>query len=122
MVDGDDNGVIGLVATRLHRIIKHFTPVDAVHSGIGLFASVKRWEALDPQVKQWIEQAARLSGEQGAVEFDALVKQAFDALPGLGVQVHGPDDSFRSAAEQVIKEMEGEYWPAGLVAKIRDVR
>ena len=119
LVDGQDNGVLDSLDAGYFEAQRHYTPLDYIHSGIGLWMSPTAWAATSEEQRGWLIEAARAAGEEGAAQHDAAMKAAMAELPSLGVELTEPDiESFRFVRGRMIEEMEGQAWPEGLAAEI----
>ena len=119
LVDGQDNGVIDSIGAGYFEAQGHFTPLDYIHSGVGIWMSPTAWAGMSEEQQGWLREAARMAGEEGAAEHDAAMEAALAELPGLGVEVTEPDrESFRFVHDQMIEGMDGTAWPEGLAAEI----
>ena len=119
LVDGQDNGVIDTLEAGYFEAQDHYTPLDYIHSGIGVWISPTAWASLSEERQGWLREAARRAGERGAEAHDSATADAMAALSGLGVEVTEPDiERFLPVRERMIEAMEGDAWPAGLAAEI----
>ena len=119
VVDGQDNGVIDFVGSGYAEANKHLTPLDYIHSGLGLWMSPGRWDAMTEEQRGWLTEAAARAGEEGRALHEGEMAAAFEALDGLGVTVTQPDiDAFRAAVAPWIEGADGEAWEEGLYERI----
>lgn len=123
MVDGEDNGVMNLVAGSNKKVIKHFTPINWNRSGVGAWISETTWQSFSEQEKDWIQRASLRSSEQAATAYDDDLSQSMGELKEFGITVHEPElDGFLPATKQVVEKFEGDLWPSGLVAEIQSIK
>lgn len=119
VVDGQDNGIIDFVGGGYAEANKFFAPIDYIHSGIGLWMSPDRWNALSAEQQGWVKEAAAAAGQEGRAIHDQMMADAFAKLEDLGVTVTAPDmDAFRASVTKMVSGMDGKAWPEGLYATI----
>lgn len=120
MVDGEDNGVINLVAGPNVKVIKHFTPINWSRSGVAAWISVHTWNELTKQQKQWITEASAIAAKESKFDYEIRLKEAYAKLPELGIALHRPDiESFKRAVAGFETKYDGTAWPLGLADKVR---
>ncbi|NND92417.1 MAG: TRAP transporter substrate-binding protein [Granulosicoccus sp.] len=123
MVDGEDNGVINLVAGSNIKVIRHFTPINWNRSGVAAWISEHTWKTLTGEQRQWIMDASTRSAESSRLDYDQAMETAMRELTESGITLHEPDlTSFAKAAATMEKAYEGTVWPAGLAASVRALR
>ena len=119
VVDGQDNGVIDFVGSGYAEANKHLTPLDYIHSGLGLWMSPDRWDAMSEEQRGWLTAAAERAGTEGRAVHEEEMAAAMDALDGLGVTVTEPDmQAFRDAIAPWIAGADGNAWEPGLYERI----
>jgi TRAP-type C4-dicarboxylate transport system substrate-binding protein len=119
VVDGQDNGVIDFVGSGYAEANKHLTPLDYIHSGLGLWMSPDRWGSMTEEQRGWLTAAAERAGAEGEAIHAAEMEEAMASLGGLGVTVTEPDlDAFRAAIDPWIRGADGQAWEAGLYERI----
>ncbi|MEZ5652814.1 MAG: TRAP transporter substrate-binding protein [Burkholderiaceae bacterium] len=123
MVDGQSNGIGDIYRPDLHPNgdppLRHVTPLDWVHTGLGLWMSASRWAGLGEPERAWVRQAAERAQADGAIEAKQRMARAIAGLPAFGITLTEPDrDSFLFAKQVVTDAFEGRDWPKGWVAAI----
>jgi TRAP-type C4-dicarboxylate transport system substrate-binding protein len=122
LVDGDDNGIDIVNERGLGEVAKHFTPLNYVHSSIGIFMSGELWAKYDAKQRAWFTEAATVVRREQP-PYAAMIEQEYARAKAKGIVVVEPDlGEFRAAAAKVIEEFDGKMWPAGLYKKIQDIR
>jgi TRAP-type transport system periplasmic protein len=123
LVDGQDNGITDTVAAGYIEVQKYFVPIDYLHSGIGVWISVKRWSSLTPQQQTWLTQAASDVGLAAKSSYASEVNDALAKAKAKGVQIVEVDKSgFQRIGTELINAKDGIDWPKGLADRIRAVR
>jgi TRAP-type transport system periplasmic protein len=123
VVDGQDNGSIDFLGAGYGDIQKSYTPLDYIHSAVGIWTSGKRWAQLSDQQKAWLKTAAAKAGEDGKALHARAMEQAMAGIAAKGVTVTRPDlAAFRAASRTVITEFDGKLWPQDLFAKIEAIK
>ncbi len=123
MVEGEDNGVMNLVASSNANVIKHFTPINWNRAGVAAWISEITWQSLTEQEKDWVLRAAQLSSEQAAGAYDSELSQSMEKLIEFGIEVHEPEiEGFLPATEKIVETFEGKDWPSGMVVEIQNLQ
>ncbi|MEZ5652816.1 MAG: TRAP transporter substrate-binding protein [Burkholderiaceae bacterium] len=119
-VDGQDNGLLDFVRAKvLVKTHKHFSAVNWIHSGIGIWVSDAAWNRLSAEQRRWLKDTVQEAAAEGETIFAAEMARALERLPELGIKVTTPElDSFRFVKTRIVAELEGQQWPSGLVARI----
>lgn len=123
MVDGQDNGIVDVVAAGYTEVQKYYSPIDYLYSGIIVAMSGKRWASLTAAQKAMVEQAvaetraARIAAFKKDVE-DAIVKAKAKGMIFVDVDKSG----FQNVGTQLIQAKDGVDWPKGLAARIDAIR
>ena len=123
LVDGQDNGIVDVVAAGYTEVQKYYSPIDYLYSGIIVAMSGKRWASLTPQQKAMVEQAvtetktARIAAYGKDVE-DAIAKAKAKGMIFVEVDKSG----FQKVGAQLIEAKDGVDWPKGLAARIAAIR
>lgn len=66
--------------------------------------------------------ASLRSATESKADYENALVNAMRALTESGIIVHAPDiSSFVQATDSMEKEYEGNVWPAGLAAEIREL-
>lgn len=122
-VDGQDNGFDLSIPPRFHEAAKFWSATDHVLELVGFFVSERFWRTLSAADRELFKTASR---EAGAVTTDLTRKldtDGIEILKAAGVNYVVPDRAaFRAAVAGVETELEGKMWPAGLVAKLRQMQ
>lgn len=121
-VDGAENNPPSFTTNKHYEVCKHFS-LDA-HTRIPdvLLMSTKIWDTLDPQVQQWVQQAADESSEFERKLWAEKTVESLEQARAEGVTVHEVDQSlFAEKVQPMYKELSDERLKA-LVKRIREVR
>jgi TRAP-type C4-dicarboxylate transport system substrate-binding protein len=122
MVDGDDNGMINLFERGLLEVLRYHTPINYVHSGIGIYMSAHTWAKLTAQQRGWAQKAVSMLDEERKPYSEAMALY-FAKAKAKGIKIVEPEmDKFRGPAAEVVAEFDGKFWPKGLYKKIQDIR
>ncbi len=123
LVDGQDNGIFDVVAAGYTEVQDYFTPLDYLHSGMGVWMSGAKWQSLTEQQQQWVRQAADAAYADARAVYDKELKEAFAAAKDKGLTIVEPDvAAFRAASRPVIEGMDGKAWPAGMYDDINGMK
>jgi len=123
LVDGQDNGIVDVVAAGYVEVQRYYSPIDYLHSGIGVWVSQKRWQSLDARQQAWLSQAQQATGEQLTKAFALSVDKAVQQAKDKGMQFLDVDRSgFQAVGARLIDERDGQDWPQGLAQRIRDLK
>jgi tripartite ATP-independent transporter DctP family solute receptor len=123
LVDGQENGIVDVVAAGYVDVQKYFMPLDYIQSGIGTWVSGKRWASLSPQQQGWMLEAAKQADAQSRAAYDKEMADAVAKAKAKGMQFVDIDRSgFEKAAAELIAAKDGKDWPAGLADKVRAIR
>ncbi len=121
VVDAQDNGIIDIGNTG-KSALKHVTPINWARSGVGLFFSEQKWNELSTQQHEWIIQAASVANISSEQEFKRLMAESWKRLEHMEIQVTKPDlTGFLHATDIIVEKYEGDWWPTGLVNRIRKI-
>jgi TRAP-type transport system periplasmic protein len=122
LVDGQENGIIDVVAAGYVEVQKYFMPLDYIQSGIGVWISGKRWASLSAQQQGWLLEAAKKADAESRVAYDKELADAIAKAKAKGMIFVDIDRSgFEKAAAGLIAAKDGKDWPAGLADRIRAI-
>lgn len=124
LVDGQDNGIVDVVAAGYTAVQKYYVPIDYMFTGLALWMNGRRFEALTPQQQGWIADAAKRTATERAAGLARDTDAAYAAAKAKGMEVVADLDlkGFREAGAKVAAESEGKAFAAGLPARIGAVR
>jgi TRAP-type C4-dicarboxylate transport system substrate-binding protein len=122
MVEGDDNGI----ATQLERgtieVLKFYTPIHYVHSGVALFMSAKTWATLTPKQQEAAREAVRRV-DKAHEPFEKVMEDYLARARKQGLNVVEADlAAFQRSAEAVTVKFDGKFWPEGLRSRIQSIQ
>lgn len=120
-VDGAENNPPSFTTNKHYEVCKHFTK-DA-HTLIPdvLLMSTPIWGTLDPQVQQWVQQAADESSEFQRKLWAEKTIESLEQAKAEGVTVHEVDQSlFAEKVQPMYEELDNEMLKA-LIRRIREV-
>lgn len=121
MVDGDDNGIVTLFGRGLMEVLKYHTPINYVHSGLGIYISGDTWKKLDGRQQEWTQKAAAMV-DQGQEPFDEMMNRYFNKAREKGITILEPDmASFQAPAQKIIEKYDGKFWPKGMYERIHNI-
>jgi TRAP-type C4-dicarboxylate transport system substrate-binding protein len=122
MVDGDDNGIINLHERGLLEVLKYHTPINYVHSGLGIFMSGHTWNKLNQEQRRWAQKSVNMVYE-GQKPYAEMMADYMKKAKGKGVKIVEPDiPKFQALASEVVAKSDGKFWPAGLYKRIHDIQ
>lgn len=122
MVDGDDNGIINLFERGLLEVLRYHTPINYVHSGLGIFMSGHTWTKLTGQRRGWAQKAVTME-DQRHKSYSEMMALYMEKAEAKGIKIVEPDMAkFQPGAMEVVAEFDGKFWPKGLYQKIQDIR
>lgn len=123
LVEGQDNGIIDIVAAGWLPVQKFYSAIDYMHSGIGVWMSGKRWDALTAEQKTWATEAAARTFAENKVLFPKQLAEAVAKAKAAGMTFVEPDRAaFRTAARPMIDKLDGKLWPKGLYDRINKLK
>jgi TRAP-type transport system periplasmic protein len=123
LVDGQENGIVDVVAAGWTEVQKYYMAIDYQQSGIGVWMSGAKWNSLTDQQRGWLLEAAKKAGIEGAAAYQKELADAIAAAKKKGMEFIDTDKSgFIKASEPMVKEKEGTVWPKGLVEKIQAIK
>ena len=99
IVDGAENNLPSFTTNKHYEVCKHFVLDGHTRVPDMLLISTKVWEALDPQVQQWVQQAASESAEYQRELWRAMTLDAIEKAKAEGVTIYEVDT--RAFAEKV---------------------
>ncbi len=122
LVDGQDNGIVDVVAAGYTEVQKYYSPIDYLYSGIIVAMAGKRWASLTPEQKAMVEQAV---AETRATRIAAFRKDVDDAIAKAKAKgmifVDVDKSGFQKVGAQLIQAKDGVDWPKGLAARIEAI-
>lgn len=121
MVDGAENNPPSFLSSRHYEIAKHFSLDEHTRIPDMVIFSKPIWDALSPEVRQWVEQAAAESVEFQRQLWQEKTEEALKTVAAAGVQIHHPDKApFLQATAPMYAGLDDPRISA-LVKRIRDV-
>ena len=120
LCDGQDNDVVSSYTSGFGEVLKYFTEIDYIQQSLVMWFSDISWNKLTEEEQGWLNQAiAETYEEYGQVVRDSYAS-AKQALIDAGVEFCDVDvDSFKNAAAEAVKSMDGVLFTAGLYDQIR---
>lgn len=123
LVEGQDNGIIDVVAAGWVEVQKYYMPIDYQQSGMGVWMSGSKWTSLNDQQKGWVLEAAKRAGLDGRAVYERELEDAIAQAKKKGMEFIAVDKSgFIKASESMVTEKEGTVWPKGLVERIKAIK
>jgi tripartite ATP-independent transporter DctP family solute receptor len=104
IVDGAENNLPSFTTNKHYEVCKHFALDGHTRVPDMLLISTKVWEGLDPQVQQWVQQAASESAEYQRELWQAMTVEAMEKAKAEGVTIYEVDTS--AFAEKVAPMLE----------------
>lgn len=124
IVDGQDNDVLTTDNSAYAEVQDYYMELDYIMQAEVLVLSRDCWDRMTEEQQAWVQQAAEMAQtsftEQIASEYDAAKAHMQDELNVEFVDVDV--QSFRDAAADAIKGMDGTLFSAGLYDKIRALK
>jgi TRAP-type transport system periplasmic protein len=123
VVDGQDNGLDAIYSAKFYEVQKFVSPIDYVRQGLIILISRSVWEKLDAEDQNALSEAMEPTEEWSNNQNEEIMSKAIKGLQDKGMIILEPDlDAFKkTAAEAIVKELDGKLWPAGLYEKIRSM-
>jgi len=121
VVDGQDNGLDAIYSAKFYEVQKFVSPIDYVRQGLIILVSRSVWDGLDPEEQQALSGAMEPTEKWSNNQNEEIMAKAAQAIQEKGMVILKPDlDAFKkTAAEAIVKELDGTMWSAGLYDKIR---
>lgn len=122
LVDGQENGIVDVVAAGWVEVQKYYMAIDYQQSGMGVWMSGAKWASLSDQQKAWVLEAAKRAGAEGRVAYERELADAVAQAKKKGMEFIDTDKSgFIKATRSMVTEKEGTVWPKGLVERIQAI-
>jgi TRAP-type C4-dicarboxylate transport system substrate-binding protein len=121
VVDGQENGAITMVNQSLMEVQTHFMPTDYIRDVRSWYINDELWGSLCTEHQDAIKAVAEEAGAVTTAEVDKQIVEAYATLEENMEIVDVDVESFRTALEGVFEEFDGDFWPAGLLAEIRQL-
>ncbi|MCW0232583.1 MAG: TRAP transporter substrate-binding protein [Ferrovibrio sp.] len=123
LVDGQDNGIIDVVAAGYTEVQKYYMPIDYMQSGIALWMNGKTFSKLSGNQQQWLREAClRTEADQNA-SLAREMTEAMEKARSKGMEIVTVDLSgFRNAGERLLQEQDGKAFAAGLGQRIAKIK
>lgn len=120
LADGQDNDVINTSSSALYEIQKYYMELNYIYQNMFLWASAKKFAALDSQQQAWIEKAVTETYDTLSTQIDSMYKDAKKTMTDNGMEFIDVDvDSFRKATTEAVGKFDGKLYTAGLYEQIR---
>lgn len=121
VVDGQENGAITMVNQSLMEVQSHFMPTNYIRDVRSWYINDELWGSLCEEHQAAIKAAAEEAGVVTTAEVEKQVAAAYATLEENLEVVDVDVESFRTALEGVFEEFDGDFWPEGLLAEIREL-
>lgn len=123
LVEGQDNGIVDIVAAGWLPVQNYYSSINYMHSGIGVWMSGRKWAALSDEQKKWVTDAADKTFAVNRLLFPKQVEEAIAKAKAAGMTFVEPDRAaFAKAARPMIDKLDGKLWPKGLYDRIRQIK
>jgi len=123
LVEGQDNGIIDIVAAGWLPVQKYYSDINYMHSGIATWMSGKRWGSLSAEQKKWVTEAAARTFADNKKLFPQQVADAVSKAKKAGMVFVAADKAaFAKAARPMINALDGKLWPKGLYDRINAIK
>jgi TRAP-type C4-dicarboxylate transport system substrate-binding protein len=96
-VDGAENNPPSFTSNKHYEVCKHFTLDGHTRIPDMLLISTKVWSKLDPQVREWVQQAADESSVYQRKLWQEKTAEALEQAQAEGVTVYEVDTSLFAA-------------------------
>ena len=122
MIDGAENNPPSLFTSRHYEVAKHYSLDEHTRVPDVVIFSKRIWDGLQPQVQEWIIEAANDSVTFQRKLWREQTEEALREVQQAGVKIYHPDKSaFAAAMAPMYKRIEGTR--VGEIAdRIREVR
>lgn len=122
MIDGAENNPPSLLTSRHYEVAKHYSLDEHTRVPDVVIFSKKIWDGLDPQVQDWITEAALDSVTFQRTLWREQTEEALHEVQKAGVKIYHPDQAaFAAAMAPMYTRIEGTR-VGGLANRIREVR
>lgn len=106
-VDGAENNPPSFTSNKHYEVCKHFTLDGHTRIPDMLMMSTKVWEKLDPQVQEWVQQAANESVDFQRKLWQEKTLESLEQAKGEGVTVYEVDTAaFAAKVAPMLAEVE----------------
>ncbi len=120
MADGQDNNVVSMYNNSYYEVQDYLMELNYIQQANVIWMSGATWEKLSDTQRQWIQEAVAAAHEintKSAVEeHDTALAKVQEA--GLEL-VEFDEEAFRSKAEAVARQLEGDLYREGIYDEIR---
>jgi tripartite ATP-independent transporter DctP family solute receptor len=108
MVDGAENNPPSMYDTRHWEVAKHYSMDEHARIPDIVLFSQKIWDALSPQVKLWVQEAADESVDYQKQIWTEYVQECLVNLEAEGVEIYyPPKEPFQEMAQQMYGNFDG---------------
>ena len=122
MIDGAENNPPSLFTSRHYEVAKHYSLDEHTRVPDVVIFSKKIWDGLDPQVQQWITEAANDSVTFQRKLWQQQTEEALREVQKAGVTIYNPDKAaFAAAMAPMYERVEGTR-VGELARRIREVK
>lgn len=119
-VDGQDNGFDLSVPAHFYEVAKFWSATDHIYELVGWFISERTWQKLGKEERAAVTAAAKEAGKVTTELTKKLDADSLEVLKANHCTYSIPDRvKFREAMETSHKKFDGQYWPPGMVERIR---
>ncbi len=119
MVDAQDNDLQTSFNNGWLEVTKNYMEIEYIQQSCILYVSGSTWEKLTDEQKSWLEEGEKLGHERYNTDHANAYAEMKEKAIAEGVEFPEVDvESFRTAANEAAKALDGELWTAGLYDKI----
>ena len=123
VVDGAENNPPSLHTSRHYEVANYYTLDEHTAVPDLLLVSLKLWEDLDPQQRQWLQESADESAELQKELWREATEEALRVVMEAGVEIIHPDkDAFLAKAAPLLDSFARDPEVGPLVQQIRGYR
>lgn len=123
LIDGQDNDVVGSTSTPLYEVQSYYMEINYIQQANVMWMSQKTWDKLTEEQRGWVEQAiAQTDAEFSTDLFDVQYEASKALMEENNVTFVDIDlDAFKASAADVVAQLDGDLFSAGLYDYIRQM-
>ena len=124
VVNAQENGAITVVNASLYEVQPYYMQTDYIRDIETFYANPAFWNGLPEQDRRILLEASEEAGELVTRLTEEQLQEAYDFLEREITVIREPEldlPAIRNALEGTFEDWDGTKWPAGLLARIREI-
>jgi TRAP-type transport system periplasmic protein len=122
VVDAQENGFSTIRSASFYEVQDYLIPIHYIREIVTVFISEQLYQELSPEHQQAFREAGIEAGDHMTELMQTKLDEDFNYLSER-MEVLDPDlDSIRDALEGAFDEFDGDLWPEGLEAQVREAQ